>query len=108
MHAEHRLIVQGALNAMDEVDWVLRTDCPVAPELFKGARIVLTPTIQSTYYNRGTLGALWRQYWQYGFWKVRVIPAPMQADDHVRIPKSMTSRAPKRSTSQPMTGYIEA
>ena len=38
----------------------------------------------------------------------RVKPAPMHAADHVRMPVSMTSRAPKRSTSQPATGYIAA
>jgi glycosyltransferase involved in cell wall biosynthesis len=38
-----------------------------------GGRIWLDPAIQSTYYSRSTLRALWRQYWQYGFWKVKVI-----------------------------------
>ena len=37
-----------------------------------GARIVVNPAIRSSYRNRATLGSLWRQYFDYGFWKVRV------------------------------------
>lgn len=38
-----------------------------------GGRILLNPQIQSRYTNRSTPGSLWRQYLQYGFWKVRVM-----------------------------------
>jgi len=38
-----------------------------------GGRIWLNPTIRSTYYSRTSLRKLWRQYFQYGFYKVRVI-----------------------------------
>jgi len=38
-----------------------------------GAKILLTPKIKSTYFSRGDFKKLWRQYYQYGFWKVRVI-----------------------------------
>lgn len=38
-----------------------------------GGKILLSPLIRSTYFNRSTLPALWRQYFQYGFWKVRVM-----------------------------------
>ena len=38
-----------------------------------GGRILLAPDIRSRYYSRSTLGSLWRQYFQYGFWKVRVL-----------------------------------
>ncbi len=41
--------------------------------LDSGGRILLTPKIRSQYYVRSTLGALWKQYFQYGFWKVRVM-----------------------------------
>lgn len=37
-----------------------------------GARILLVPDIHCRYYSRSSLGALWRQYFQYGYWKVRV------------------------------------
>lgn len=38
-----------------------------------GKKILLNPKIKSTYYSRGDFKKLWRQYYQYGFWKVRVI-----------------------------------
>jgi succinoglycan biosynthesis protein ExoA len=38
----------------------------------KGGRIVLDPSIRSVYYNRSTARTLWRQYFRYGLWKVRV------------------------------------
>lgn len=38
-----------------------------------GGKIFLSPRIKAVYVNRATLPALWRQYYQYGFWKVRVI-----------------------------------
>lgn len=38
-----------------------------------GGRCFLTPRIRSWYYPRNSLKALWRQYYQYGYWKVRVI-----------------------------------
>ncbi len=47
----------------------------------RGGRILLSPRIRSHYYCRGTLRSLWRQYFQYGYWKVRVFqkhPRQMQ------------------------------
>jgi glycosyltransferase involved in cell wall biosynthesis len=38
-----------------------------------GGRILLSPAIRSRYYSRSSLRSLWRQYFQYGFWKVRVL-----------------------------------
>jgi hypothetical protein len=38
-----------------------------------GGRILLSPDIRSRYYSRGSLRSLWRQYFQYGYWKVRVM-----------------------------------
>jgi succinoglycan biosynthesis protein ExoA len=38
-----------------------------------GGRIVCNPAIRSKYYNRASLGGLWKQYFQYGLWKVRVL-----------------------------------
>lgn len=38
-----------------------------------GGRILMTPQIRSRYYSRGTFASLWRQYFQYGYWKVRVM-----------------------------------
>jgi succinoglycan biosynthesis protein ExoA len=41
--------------------------------LSRGGRVLLSPRIRSRYYNRSTVRALWRQYFQYGYWKVRVM-----------------------------------
>lgn len=38
-----------------------------------GGKLLLTPAIKSFYYSRPSLGALWRQYFRYGFGKVRVV-----------------------------------
>lgn len=46
-----------------------------------GGKILLSPNIRSQYFNRSTPYALWRQYYQYGFYKVRVLqkhPAQMR------------------------------
>ena len=51
-------------NQDDEFNYRLRS---------KGGRILLSPRIKSSYYNRSTIRSLWRQYFQYGYWKVRVM-----------------------------------
>lgn len=38
-----------------------------------GGRILLSPFIRSAYAVRSTPHALWRQYYQYGLWKIRVL-----------------------------------
>lgn len=38
-----------------------------------GGRILLSPDIRSRYYSRSTFKSLWRQYYQYGYWKIRVM-----------------------------------
>lgn len=46
-----------------------------------GGKILLSPDIRSKYYSRSSIRALWRQYYQYGFYKVRVLqkhPAQMR------------------------------
>jgi len=47
-----------------------------------GGRVVVDPRIRSTYVTRSTLGAVWRQYRDYGFWKARMLrlhPRSLQA-----------------------------
>ena len=57
-------------NQDDEFNYRLRAS---------GGKILLSPKINSRYYNRSTVRSLWRQYYQYGFWKVRVLQKhPMQ------------------------------
>ncbi len=51
-------------NQDDEFNYRLRSN---------GGRILLNPSIKSHYYNRSTARTLWRQYFQYGYWKVRVM-----------------------------------
>jgi glycosyltransferase involved in cell wall biosynthesis len=38
-----------------------------------GGKILLSPKIISSYTPRSSLTALWRQYFQYGYWKVRTL-----------------------------------
>ena len=38
-----------------------------------GGKLLLAEDVRSTYYSRGTLAKLWKQYFQYGYWKVRVL-----------------------------------
>lgn len=38
-----------------------------------GAKLLLAPDVRSKYYSRSSLRSLWRQYYQYGFYKVRVL-----------------------------------
>jgi glycosyltransferase involved in cell wall biosynthesis len=56
--------------------------------LSQGGRILLSPKIKSRYYNRSTVRSLWRQYFQYGYWKVRVMqkhPRQMRARHFVPL-----------------------
>ena len=38
-----------------------------------GARILLAADVRARYYSRSSLRSLFRQYYQYGYWKVRVL-----------------------------------
>jgi len=41
--------------------------------ILTGGKIWMSKNIQSTYFSRGSLGKLWRQYFQYGFWRIRTL-----------------------------------
>lgn len=56
--------IEFVRNQDDEFNYRLRS---------QGGRVLLSPRIRSSYYNRSTLRSLWRQYFQYGLWKVRVM-----------------------------------
>jgi glycosyltransferase involved in cell wall biosynthesis len=43
-----------------------------------GAKILMSADIRSRYYSRSSLRSLWRQYYQYGYWKVRVMQKHLQ------------------------------
>jgi succinoglycan biosynthesis protein ExoA len=51
-------------NQDDEYNYRLRS---------MGYKILLTPDVRSKYYSRGSLRKLWKQYYQYGIYKVRVL-----------------------------------
>ncbi len=52
-----------------------------------GAKILLSGEVRSRYYSRGNLLSLWRQYFWYGFWKVRVLQQhPMQMRPRQFVP----------------------
>lgn len=38
-----------------------------------GAKLLLASDVRSKYYSRGTMRKLFKQYYQYGYWKVRVL-----------------------------------
>jgi glycosyltransferase involved in cell wall biosynthesis len=57
-----------------------------------GGRIVCDPAIESSYRSRSTLPSLWRQYFSYGYWKVRVIQAhPRQARLRHLVPLTLVT-----------------
>jgi GT2 family glycosyltransferase len=41
--------------------------------ILAGGKIWMSKAIQSTYFSRGSLCRLWRQYFQYGFWRIRTL-----------------------------------
>ena len=52
-----------------------------------GGKILLKPQIRSEYSVRSSPAALWRQYFQYGFWKIRVLQKhPLQMSLRQFIP----------------------
>jgi len=54
-----------------------------------GGKILLAEDVRSTYFSRGSLLKLWRQYYQYGFWKVRVLQKhPLQMSLRQFVPPS--------------------
>ena len=41
--------------------------------ILAGGKIWMSKSIQSTYFSRGSLHKLWKQYFQYGFWRIRTL-----------------------------------
>ncbi len=69
----YRRVVFDRIGLFDE-NLVANEDYELAYRIRKtGGRIFLSPTIQSFYHNRASLPELWRQYFRYGFWKVRML-----------------------------------
>lgn len=69
----YRREVFDRIGGFDE-DFVRNQDDELNLRLTRaGGRIWMDPTIRSTYFSRGDLLGLWRQYHGYGFYKVRVM-----------------------------------
>jgi glycosyltransferase involved in cell wall biosynthesis len=52
-----------------------------------GARILLAHDVRARYYSRSSFRSLWRQYLQYGYWKVRVLQKhPLQMQPRQFVP----------------------
>ena len=69
---------QMVRNQDDEFNYRLRA---------AGGKILLSDTIKSTYYNRASLSKLWKQYYQYGYYKVLVLQKhPRQMSPRQFIP----------------------
>jgi hypothetical protein len=65
-------------NQDDELSYRLRKN---------GGLIICNPKILSHYYNRARLSSLWKQYYQYGFYKVRVLQKhPLQMRPRQFVP----------------------
>lgn len=57
-----------------------------------GAKLLLAADVRSRYYSRGSLGKLFKQYFQYGFWKVRVLQKhPRQMSPRQFIPPAFVA-----------------
>jgi len=57
-----------------------------------GGKILLADDVRSEYFSRASLKGLWRQYSQYGFWKVRVLQKhPRQMSLRQFIPPAFVS-----------------
>ena len=57
-----------------------------------GGKILLAEDVRSKYYSRGSLGKLWKQYFQYGFYKVRVLQKhPRQMSIRQFVPPAFVS-----------------
>jgi succinoglycan biosynthesis protein ExoA len=70
-------------NQDDEYNYRLRS---------MGYKLLLSPDIRSRYYSRGSYEKLWRQYYQYGYWKVRVLQKhPLQMSARQFVPPAFVS-----------------
>ena len=70
-------------NQDDEYNYRLRK---------QGGRVLLAADVRAKYFSRSSLRSLWRQYFQYGYWKVRVLQKhPRQMCTRQFIPAAFVS-----------------
>lgn len=51
-----------------------------------GGKIYLTPAIRSRYFSRSSFGKLWKQYYQYGVWRIRTVQKRGSASVRYLVP----------------------
>ncbi|HUI10810.1 MAG TPA: glycosyltransferase family 2 protein [Bacteroidota bacterium] len=67
-----------------------------------GAKILLAADVRSDYYSRSSIRSLWRQYYQYGYWKVRVLQKhPRQMKLRQFVPASFVAALLAAAVSVP-------
>lgn len=54
--------------------------------LEQGGKIYLTPSIRSRYFSRSSFGKLWKQYYQYGVWRIRTVQKRGSASVRYLVP----------------------
>lgn len=74
-----------------------------------GGKVWQSPRIRSWYTPRGSLGALFRQYFQYGYWKVRVIQKHrMPASWRHLVPGTFVAALLLLGIGAPLLGWARA
>jgi len=67
-----------------------------------GGRVLLTPAVKSVYTVRGRPARLWRQYFEYGLWKVRVLQKhPRQMQPRQFVPPAFAASLVALSVAAP-------
>lgn len=85
-------------NQDDEYNYRLRS---------RGYKLLLSPRVKSTYQSRSDLRTLWRQYFQYGLYKVRVLQKhPQQMRPRQFAPVALTSALLVGSILTPLNGIM--
>lgn len=91
---------EASRNEDDEFNYRLREH---------GGRIWLSPRIRSLYFPRSTAGALWRQYFQYGCWKVWVMQKhPRQMRPRQFVPAAFVVATASGVLLAPFWGWGQA
>jgi len=69
-----------------------------------GGRILLTPAVKSLYTVRGRPARLWRQYFEYGLWKVRVLQKhPRQMQPRQFVPPAFAATLAALAAASPFS-----
>ena len=74
-----------------------------------GAKILLASDVTSEYYSRSSVRSLWRQYYQYGYWKVRVLQKhPRQMKMRQFVPAAFVAALAAALVAVPFAGWVPA